>query len=102
MFHDLTNVLRTLTSRDQQRVVSFDYHEIVHSQSRNEFPRRMNVISFRIQGENAIAHDQVVMLRLRLGGVVFMQRSPRSQIIPAEAGWKTKNVGLVLTLRRTR
>src|SRR5580698_2002025 len=42
------------------------------------------------------------MLRLPPGNVVFVQRSPRPQIVPAEAGGQANNVGLLLASRRKR
>src|SRR6476469_8947566 len=62
----------------------------------------MDVITFRIEREDAPARDQVAIYRLALPRVMFVQSRPRSEIIPPEIRRQTDNIGLPFSLGRTR
>src|ERR1700747_2572096 len=78
--HHFTDILRVLASGDQQSVRRF-YHDYISDPDRcYEFPRGMHVIAAGIQKKGAGSVDQVAFRWSGLGGVVFVQRSPGTQI----------------------
>src|SRR5579872_1041026 len=84
IFHDFSHVLGMGTGGDEQCISSFDYDQIVHANGGHKFARRMNVVPLSVQGEGRIAGNNIVMHRTRFGRVMLMERSPGTEIVPAE------------------
>ena len=76
MFDDLAHILRLLLRRDQQRVWSFDNHQIIHADRRNELAWSVNVIAAGVQYECSGSCYQISILRIALRVVMFVQRCP--------------------------
>src|SRR5580704_4535316 len=62
----------------------------------------MHVIAASIEKEHACALDDVVLQRTTLCRVMFVQRGPGAEVIPAEIRRQAKDVPFRLPLSRTR
>src|ERR1700692_1162740 len=62
----------------------------------------MHIISMRFQDENAAPIKELAPRVSAFCRVMLVQGSPRSQIVPAEIGRKTKQVAGLLSFRRPR
>ena len=102
MFHNLTHILRLLEGGDQKRVGCKSDGQLSASDSSHEFPGRMNVIILRIQREAAVGRDEIPVRRAAPPDMVFMQRRPGTQIVPAEVRGQTEYPRRTFTLRGTR
>src|SRR6266700_2561486 len=92
VFHNAAYILGALARSDQDRIGSFDNNKIIHANYGYKFFRSMHVITRGIERERlpGIDHVLCVVLTRRM---VFIERGPRSQIIPAEVGAQAKQVG---------
>src|ERR1700729_58355 len=62
----------------------------------------MHVVSASIEQEHACALDDVVLRRTTLCRVMFVQRAPGTEVIPAEIRRQAKDFSFALSLSRTR
>src|SRR5580700_8052002 len=99
MFHHFTNVLCMLPRGDQQSIFGFDYHQIAYAYHRDKLAWSMHVIAMRIQRESSSAINKITLGRTALRVVMLMQRSPRTEIVPAEIGRQAENIFRMFALR---
>src|SRR5215469_12560292 len=102
ILHDLAHVLGVMTRCDQQRIGGFHDYQITHSDSGDKLAGSVHVVPPRVKGKDSRTRNQVSLGRSALRIVVFMQRGPRSQVVPAEIGGQTENVAALLALGRSR
>src|ERR687888_610477 len=79
-------ILSLIAGSDQERVIGFDDNDISHSHRGHEFPRRVDVVPLGIQSEDAPSGNEVAVLWIARGNLMFVQRSPRAEVIPAKIG----------------
>ena len=76
MLHHFAHVLGIFASGDQQSVCGLDYDRVVDANYGYELPRRMDVISARVQREDALRRNQVAVRGRVFRDLVFVQRRP--------------------------
>src|SRR5208337_146663 len=101
MLDDFADVLRILARGDEQRIVSLDHNQVLHSDGCNELAFGVNEISLRIQGEALLRVDHVFAIRLA-GTAMLIERGPGAKIIPSEARRDAIDARLAFTFRRAR
>src|SRR5262249_17304740 len=98
MFYYFAHILRTIAGRDQQSIIGFYHHKVIHSDGGDKFSGRINVVSLGIKRERSLARNQVVFLRALLAGVMLVESRPGTQVIPSELRRDTEDVRILLTL----
>src|SRR5262245_23602249 len=98
MFYYFAYILRTIAGRDQQSIIGFYHHKVIHSDGGDKFSGRINVVSLGIKRERSLARNQVVFLRALLAGKVLVQSRPGTQVIPSELRRNTEDVRILLAL----
>src|SRR4029077_14051316 len=68
----------------------------------DNFSRGIHVVAIGIQEKSLVRRNQVALRGMALRYMMFVQRGPRSEIVPAEIGGQTVDVPRLLALRRTR
>src|ERR1700722_4276472 len=94
VFDDLADILCLLPGRDEQRARSLHNPQIIHADRRDELARGVNVITAGIQEKCARSRHQVAVWRIALRVVMFVQRRPRTQIVPAKIRRQAKDASL--------
>src|SRR5271165_5156032 len=84
ILYDFAHVLRLFARGDQQCVLGLHDDEVVHSHHRDKL-FGMHKVARRLQCEILLRRNYVLQLRLRRCAVLI-ERSPRTQIVPAKVG----------------
>ncbi len=98
--YDLAHVLGVVAMGDEQGVFGVDNDEIFHAQQRHKLLGAVDVIVSSLDRKVAVGFSDIpfAVAAQACLHLVFIQRSPGAEIIPAELGGKAVELGLVFAL----